>query len=290
MRSSSGPPLLPGLIAASVCSRTTRPAWRRALTMPRVTVFCRPSAEPMAITSWPVRTRGAPGRAAARSMTRGPATCASSARSTSATRPLDAGAAGAAVVQPHGHDGGAGDDVIVGHDEVGLDEEAGAARVAALRPSRRRRRVRDTRSSRPIGAGRPRLRPMARPCSVAARPRRHSRRSGAGGHGRARSGPLQRDGCGTGDGRRRGGGARRQHVGGRRRRRRRRHRHREPQEGGTAGDRATSAAPQTTAGLRPEDGAAGAGHRRWRRRARCRNGTHRRPVAHAGRRPDSSSR
>jgi hypothetical protein len=39
LRSSSGPPLLPGLMAASVWMSVTLPAWRMALTMPRVTVF-----------------------------------------------------------------------------------------------------------------------------------------------------------------------------------------------------------------------------------------------------------
>jgi hypothetical protein len=56
LRSISGPPLLPGLMAASVWMSVTSPAWRMALTMPRVTVFDRtPSAEPIAITSWPTR-------------------------------------------------------------------------------------------------------------------------------------------------------------------------------------------------------------------------------------------
>ena len=56
-RFNSGPPLLPGLMAASVCSTTVEPARRIALTMPRVTVFWKtPSANPMAITSWPART------------------------------------------------------------------------------------------------------------------------------------------------------------------------------------------------------------------------------------------
>ncbi len=54
-RSSSGPPLLPGLMAASVCTRTTAPTCRSALTMPRVTVFCRPSGDPIAMTSCPIR-------------------------------------------------------------------------------------------------------------------------------------------------------------------------------------------------------------------------------------------
>ncbi len=54
-RSSKGPPLLPGLIAASVCTRTTAPTCRSALTMPRVTVFCKPSGDPIAITSPPIR-------------------------------------------------------------------------------------------------------------------------------------------------------------------------------------------------------------------------------------------
>ena len=56
-RFSSGPPLLPGLMAASVCSITVRSARRTALMMPRVTLFWNtPSARPMAITSCPGRT------------------------------------------------------------------------------------------------------------------------------------------------------------------------------------------------------------------------------------------
>ena len=35
----SGPPLLPGLIAASVCTSVRPPTVRTALTIPRVTVF-----------------------------------------------------------------------------------------------------------------------------------------------------------------------------------------------------------------------------------------------------------
>ena len=59
-RSTSGPPLLPGLIAASVWISVTLPACLTPLTIPRVTVFCRtPSADPMATTSWPDRTLAA---------------------------------------------------------------------------------------------------------------------------------------------------------------------------------------------------------------------------------------
>ena len=55
-RLSSGPPLLPGLIAASVWIIVAPSTSRRPLTMPRLTVFCRkPSGVPMAITSWPTR-------------------------------------------------------------------------------------------------------------------------------------------------------------------------------------------------------------------------------------------
>ena len=56
MRSSSGPPLLPGLIAASVWIIVAPSTSRRPLTMPRLTLFCRkPSGVPMVITSWPTR-------------------------------------------------------------------------------------------------------------------------------------------------------------------------------------------------------------------------------------------
>ena len=56
LRSTSGPPLFPGLIAASVWISVTEPVSLRALTIPRVTVFDRtPSAEPIATTSWPGR-------------------------------------------------------------------------------------------------------------------------------------------------------------------------------------------------------------------------------------------
>ena len=59
-RSTSGPPLFPGLMAASVWISVTLPACRTPLTMPRVTVFCStPRADPMATTSWPDRTPAA---------------------------------------------------------------------------------------------------------------------------------------------------------------------------------------------------------------------------------------
>ena len=54
LRSSIGPPLLPGLAAASVCTSVAPPAVRRPLTMPRETLFCNvPSAEPMTMISCP---------------------------------------------------------------------------------------------------------------------------------------------------------------------------------------------------------------------------------------------
>ena len=57
---SKGPPLLPGLIAASVCTSVAPPTSRRPLTMPRLTVFWRnPSGVPIAITSSPMRTLAA---------------------------------------------------------------------------------------------------------------------------------------------------------------------------------------------------------------------------------------
>ena len=56
LRFTSGPPLLPGLMAASVWMSVTGPALRTALTIPRVTVFeSTPSAEPTAMTSSPTR-------------------------------------------------------------------------------------------------------------------------------------------------------------------------------------------------------------------------------------------
>ena len=63
----SAPPLLPGLIAASVCTAPTSSAWpplspgtwtvrSSALTMPDVTVPERPSGAPSATTGWPTWT------------------------------------------------------------------------------------------------------------------------------------------------------------------------------------------------------------------------------------------
>ena len=63
-RSTSGPPLLPGLIAASVWiagyvvvlpwpSSPTSTGRSSALTMPLVTVDSRPNGEPIATTAWP---------------------------------------------------------------------------------------------------------------------------------------------------------------------------------------------------------------------------------------------
>jgi hypothetical protein len=59
-RSSSGPPLLPGLMAASVWIIVAPSTLRSALTIPRLTVFCRkPSGVPMATTSCPTRAPAA---------------------------------------------------------------------------------------------------------------------------------------------------------------------------------------------------------------------------------------
>src|SRR5690349_10701209 len=64
LQSTSAPPLLPGLMAASVCTADTSNAWRlfspgtctvrsSALTMPDVTVLDKPSGAPSATTGWP---------------------------------------------------------------------------------------------------------------------------------------------------------------------------------------------------------------------------------------------
>ena len=55
-RSSSGPPLLPGLMAASVWTMLTLSNERTPLTMPRVTVLASPRGEPIATTSDPIVT------------------------------------------------------------------------------------------------------------------------------------------------------------------------------------------------------------------------------------------
>ena len=73
--STSGPPELPGLSAASVwmMSSMSRPERDRierprALTTPAVTVASKPSGLPIAITSWPGRrVRESPNRATGRS-------------------------------------------------------------------------------------------------------------------------------------------------------------------------------------------------------------------------------
>ena len=56
VRSINGPPLLPGLTAASVWTSVAVGVWRMPLTMPRVSVFWnKPSADPIANTSCPTR-------------------------------------------------------------------------------------------------------------------------------------------------------------------------------------------------------------------------------------------
>ena len=62
--STSGPPELPGLSDASVCSTLSsrRPVCARierpsALTMPAVTVCWNPNGLPIAMATWPTRTR-----------------------------------------------------------------------------------------------------------------------------------------------------------------------------------------------------------------------------------------
>ena len=79
--STSGPPLLPGLMAASVwmagyvvelplSSRPTLTGRSSALTMPLVTVASRPNGEPTATTCWPTsRLSDLPMVAAVRSLT-----------------------------------------------------------------------------------------------------------------------------------------------------------------------------------------------------------------------------
>jgi hypothetical protein len=53
----SGPPELPGLMAASVCKKSSNGPWSScralALMMPAVTVACRPNGEPTARTQSP---------------------------------------------------------------------------------------------------------------------------------------------------------------------------------------------------------------------------------------------
>ena len=79
----SGPPLLPGLMAASVCTRVSPPEARTAETMPRVTVPCSmPSAEPTASTSSPTWTVRAGASRSVGCEAGGCSTC-TSARSTS---------------------------------------------------------------------------------------------------------------------------------------------------------------------------------------------------------------
>src|SRR4030095_11716145 len=65
----SGPPALPGLIAASVCRKSSKGPWPierpLALMMPAVTVFCRPNGEPTGGThAPPLTTQGRPERGA----------------------------------------------------------------------------------------------------------------------------------------------------------------------------------------------------------------------------------
>ena len=65
----SGPPELPGLMAASVWRKSSKGPWPMerplALMMPAVTVFCSPNGEPMASTQSPTRTASESPRLAA---------------------------------------------------------------------------------------------------------------------------------------------------------------------------------------------------------------------------------
>ena len=133
--STSAPPELPTLIAASVwmkSSKEARPSCCRpvALTMPCVTVCDRPIGLPMASTTSPTLSRSERPKVATgtgfRSMT-------STARSVSGSRPDDARIRGAAVRELHVDRLGVRDDVVVGDDmALRIDDDAGAE--AALDP------------------------------------------------------------------------------------------------------------------------------------------------------------
>ena len=146
VESTSGPPELPGLIAASVwmasitASASDSPASSRtgrssALTMPWVTVPARPSGEPMAITASPTASPADDPIAATTGFAHVDLDDGEVGLRVAADDPRGgAGAVGEDRVQPAAGAGrGGGDDVVVGqHVAVALDDDPGArARLLA---------------------------------------------------------------------------------------------------------------------------------------------------------------
>ena len=137
LRSSIGPPLLPGLAAASDCTSVTPPLVRSPLTMPRDTLFCSvPSAEPITITSWPGLERL---RRAHRQDTAATTTaCAtfSTAMSNAGRARVHARVHARPIHPPQRHVAVVLHDVHVGDQRVVLHEERAAASRSWFRPAR----------------------------------------------------------------------------------------------------------------------------------------------------------
>ena len=209
--SSSGPPELPGLIAASVCRTLPieKPScsdgiWRWTAEMtPVVSVRSRPNGLPIASAGSPTATSlEMPSSSACRSSPSG--STSSSARSVDGSAPGDLRDGDLRVREAHRHPLGVADDVGVREDRAAAPEdEARARRRARLRRppirarGRRRRRGRRggrwrARVSAPFGASArspgdvekssspP---PSPTPASAAARRRRRCRRAGRRGSG-----------------------------------------------------------------------------------------------------------
>ena len=147
--STSAPPELPGLIAASVWTAFITVSWPvwplwvcsaedvrtgrfSAETMPEVTVADRPSGEPMATTGWP--TSRLPDDAEGGRGQAGDALGLDDGEVVGGGLADHLGGGGGAVVEPHLQVGGALDDVVVGQDQpVGGQDDAGALAAAGRR-------------------------------------------------------------------------------------------------------------------------------------------------------------
>ena len=128
---------MPGLAAASVCTSVAPRLSRTPLTMPRVTLFCSmPSADPIAITSWPGRSvRPSPSAGPAATATPAPPSAPRCRRPASASRPAPHARP---VHLPQRHVAVLLHDVHVGQQRVLPDEEPAAASARGFDPHHRR--------------------------------------------------------------------------------------------------------------------------------------------------------
>ena len=129
-RLTSGPPLLPGLMAASVWMKSSRSVMPRprplALTMPAVTVPSRPKGWPRASTQSPTSTSLLLPSLASGSEP--PALMRTMARSVLGSVLISLGLEFPPVGQPHGDIAAAGDDVVIGKNNARTDRRSRPSR------------------------------------------------------------------------------------------------------------------------------------------------------------------